>query len=327
MARASGRLERSGTKAARVTVGMPVRNGEAFVRGGIESLLGQTFGDLALVISDNGSTDGTRAICEEYVGRDPRVTYQRLDVDLGLHANFARLIDLAAGPYFMWACHDDFWDPTYLERMVTVLDDEPNVVLAGSNAVSIDQFDAYHQVFDNVAVYGQPGSTATRVRRFLAEPPGNGHATLMYGLMRAPVIQRLGYAPPGAIRDASRGYYAMDLLLLLRLILEGEFRVAPDILYARRDVIWTPEQWADHATTWREQDRLAATIRAARAAHGFYADVRQIINASSALDKDERRLLERTTYREELKFHPRAFGKLAGRTRRRLTRRFATRTA
>jgi glycosyltransferase involved in cell wall biosynthesis len=301
---------------------MPVRNGGAFIGRGLESLLGQTYGDLELVISDNGSTDATGTICEEYARRDARVIYQRLDANLGLHANFARLIDEARGPYFMWACHDDWWDPAYVERMVAVLDAQPSVVLAGSNATSIDQFDIRHQVFDNVRVYGQPGPTANRVRRFLAEPPGNGHATLMYGLMRTPAIQRVGYAPPGPIRDADRGYYAMDLLLLLRLILEGEFHVDPDILYARRDVLWSQQQWIDHDRSWREQDRLAAAIRAARAAHGFYADCRRILR-SSDLAADQRRALVRTTYREEARFHPRAVGRLAGTTRRRLARRVA----
>ncbi len=112
----------------------------------------------------------------------------------------------------------------------------------------------------------------------------------------------------------------MDLLLLLRLILEGEFHVEPDILYARRDVLWTPEEWAAHDRQWRERDRIAATVRAARAAHGFYADCRSIIRGSR-LDAGERQALVRVTYREEARFHPRTAGRLLSQTRRRLGRR------
>ncbi len=302
----------------RVTVGMPVRNGEVFISGGIESLLGQSFGDLELVISDNASTDGTQAICEEYARRDPRVRYQRLDRNQGLQANFGRLIDEARGPYFMWAGHDDWWDPAYVERMVAVLDTQPSVVLAGSNAASIDQFDVRHAVFDNVAVYGHRGSTVDRVRRFLAEPPGNGHATMVYGLMRTPVIQRLGFAPPGAIANAERGYYAMDLLLLLRLVLEGEFQVDPDVLYCRRDTLWSAEDWARYRSRWRAHRHIAASARAARAVHGYYADVRRIIRASDLDAVNGQRALMRSTYRQELRAHPRTLGRLLGRTRRRL---------
>jgi len=64
--------------APRVSIGMPVWNGERFVRQGLDSLLGQTMGDFELVISDNASSDGTQEICEEYARRDKRIRYQPL---------------------------------------------------------------------------------------------------------------------------------------------------------------------------------------------------------------------------------------------------------
>ena len=312
-----GRRTRSRpSAAATVTVGMPVWNGEEFIEGGIDSLLGQTFGDLTLVISDNGSTDRTQAICEAYARRDPRVHYQRLDRNAGLHANFARLIDQARGPYFMWAGHDDRWDPTYVERMVSVLDAHPSVVLAGCNAASIDQSGVEWRRFNNVGVYAHDGGIAARARRFMAEPPGGGHATLIFALMRTPVIQRLGFDPPGPIRDFNRGYYAMDLLTLFRLIFEGEFHVESDVLFWRRDVLWSAVEWAAHNEQARDTVRLANTVSAVRAAHGYYADLRRIIGAT-ALDASKRRALVRATYREELRFHPATLGRLSGRVRRR----------
>ena len=123
----------------RVSIGMPVRNGEAFIRQGIESLLGQTMSEIELIISDNASTDATEAICREWARRDARVRYSRTDRNIGLQANFARVLDLATAPYFMWGCHDDHWDPSYVAKMVEVLDSQPSVVLAGSNSGSIDQ--------------------------------------------------------------------------------------------------------------------------------------------------------------------------------------------
>ena len=74
----------------RVSIGMPVWNGGRYIRAGLESLLGQTFGDLELIISDNASTDATQAICEEYAKRDSRVRYHRNARNIGLQANFAR---------------------------------------------------------------------------------------------------------------------------------------------------------------------------------------------------------------------------------------------
>ena len=51
---------------AQITIGIPVFNGEDFIRKSIESVLSQTFLDFELIISDNGSTDSTSLICREY---------------------------------------------------------------------------------------------------------------------------------------------------------------------------------------------------------------------------------------------------------------------
>jgi len=68
----------------RVSIGLPVYNGERFLAGAIESILAQTFGDFELVISDNASTDGTSEICREYQARDSRVHYLRNETNIGV---------------------------------------------------------------------------------------------------------------------------------------------------------------------------------------------------------------------------------------------------
>jgi glycosyltransferase involved in cell wall biosynthesis len=106
----------------RVTIGMPAYNAEDFVQKSIESLLGQSFIDFELVISDNASTDRTGQICREYAARDARVRYACQPKNIGPVANFNWLLNEARGEYFMWAATDDFWEPTFLERCTQVLD-------------------------------------------------------------------------------------------------------------------------------------------------------------------------------------------------------------
>ena len=67
----------------RVSVGMPVYNGQRDVKAASNAVLVQTFRDFELIISDNASTDATEAICREYVARDPRIRYSRNDENLG----------------------------------------------------------------------------------------------------------------------------------------------------------------------------------------------------------------------------------------------------
>lgn len=59
----------------RVSIAVPVYNGERYLREAMDSLLGQTYGDYEIIISDNASTDATEAIGRAYAERDPRVRY------------------------------------------------------------------------------------------------------------------------------------------------------------------------------------------------------------------------------------------------------------
>jgi glycosyltransferase involved in cell wall biosynthesis len=55
-----------------VSIGMPVYNGEKYIREALDSLLSQTFTDFELIISDNCSTDSTPEICKEYASKNRR---------------------------------------------------------------------------------------------------------------------------------------------------------------------------------------------------------------------------------------------------------------
>ena len=283
-----------------MSVGIPVWNGETFIRAGLDSLLGQTFDDLELIISDNASTDATQAICEAYAERDPRIRYHRNAHNLGLQANFEKVLELASTPYFMWGCPDDLWDATYVGKMVAVLDSRTSVVVAGSNAAAIDAHGVLLGHFDNSAVYS-PGAIADRARTFIRTPPGGGHATLIYGLMRTPVIQRLGYAPPRLVRDPNRGYYATDLLTLFRLMLEGDFHVVEETLYFHRDTYFGHQGL----------QRFAAVARSLRGVHGYYGDLRAVLR-ESVLDERQASSLVRSTFGEELRFYPAYLRRLMG---------------
>lgn len=127
------------SQSPKVSLGMPVYNGERFLRETLDALLGQTYKDFELIISDNGSTDGTQAMCREYAARDPRIRYYREEVNRGAGWNYNRVVDLARGIYFKWAAHDDLCAPTYLERCVEVLDRDPSVILAYPDDIDIDE--------------------------------------------------------------------------------------------------------------------------------------------------------------------------------------------
>lgn len=113
-----------------VSIGMPVFNDEKYVRAAIESLLAQTFDDFELLISDNGSTDGTAAICQAYAEVDPRVRYVCQPENRGQAGNFNYLLQTARCEFFIWAASDDVWDPTFIETLHQALKHDPSLVFA-----------------------------------------------------------------------------------------------------------------------------------------------------------------------------------------------------
>jgi glycosyltransferase involved in cell wall biosynthesis len=114
----------------KVSLGLPVYNGERFVKHAIESVLNQTFNDFELIISDNASTDSTQEICEGFARQDPRVRYIRQEINIGAKANFNRVFEYSRGEYFKWVAADDVCGPRYLELTVAQLDSYPTAVLA-----------------------------------------------------------------------------------------------------------------------------------------------------------------------------------------------------
>ncbi len=106
----------------KVSICIPVYNGETFIAETIHSALGQEFSDFELVISDNASTDGTERVVRSI--SDPRIRYERSAVNVGPVGNFNRCLELARGEYIKILCADDLLYPDCLKRQVAVLEDD-----------------------------------------------------------------------------------------------------------------------------------------------------------------------------------------------------------
>ena len=121
-------------KIPKVSIGLPVYNGSKYLKRTLDCLLGQTFLDFELIISDDGSTDATEEICRKYEERDPRVRYYRQPQNFGMPVkNFQFTLTQAIGEYFMFASHDDYWSKDFIEKMVTILNADKDCSLAFSD--------------------------------------------------------------------------------------------------------------------------------------------------------------------------------------------------
>lgn len=208
-------------KRPRVSIGVPVRNGERFLAEAVDSLLAQTYTDFELLISDNASTDGTEAICRAYAAKDPRVRYFRSPEDVGLANNYNYLFIRARGEYFKWAAADDVHEPEYLSRCVEVLDHDPSVVLAYGKARFIDasggSLDTTDPGFDL-----RSDDVNTRFRYVMY---AYHWVNVLFGVIRRDTLARTGLLP---------AYPGADYALLGELAMMGKMFEVPDPLLLRR---------------------------------------------------------------------------------------------
>ena len=109
-------------KDSKVTIGMPVYQAEKTLRTALDSLLAQSYTNFELIISDNGSSDETSKICQEYATLDTRIKYVRQAVNIGAARNFEFVLNSATGKYFMWAAHDDTWSADFIYSNLFFLD-------------------------------------------------------------------------------------------------------------------------------------------------------------------------------------------------------------
>jgi glycosyltransferase involved in cell wall biosynthesis len=206
-----------------VSIGVPVYNGARFLRRALDALLAQTFDDFELIVADNASTDATGAIAEEYAARDPRISYIRSPTNVGVEANFQRVLRAAGGRYFMWAGCDDWWAPTFVERTVDALESHPAAIVAMSDVQRVDEGGASL----DIVCFSGPMDPALLTPRHLAMRLAAGlpFHLFIYGLFRADVLRRsfTGFAP----------VVAADRLFMCRAALTGSFVPVRGVLHKR----------------------------------------------------------------------------------------------
>lgn len=120
----------------RVSIVLTSYNCAPYLPQAIESILGQTFGDLELLISDDCSLDGSAEIARSFAGKDERVRLFQQDRNLGLVGNYNFLFQKARGDLVGIQDADDWSDPTRLERQVAVLSDE-RIAVCGTGALFV----------------------------------------------------------------------------------------------------------------------------------------------------------------------------------------------
>ncbi len=205
----------------RLSIGLPVFNGDNYLEAALESILGQSYTNFELIISDNASSDRTEEICREYAAKDARIRYYRNETNIGGGRNFNRVFELAQAEYFKWHAHDDVLAPEYLEKCVAVLEGDSSLILVHSKTARIEEDGFVVGDFDHRMRVDAP-RPSERFESFLLE---RHIGSEQFGVIRKDALM----ATPGM-----GNYVACDRNLFGELALRGRWLTIPEHLFLRR---------------------------------------------------------------------------------------------
>lgn len=206
----------------RLTFGIPVYNGERFLPAAVESLRTQDLDDIRIVISDNGSNDGTEDYCRAAAAEDPRIEYHRYDENRGGIWNYRNVLELAATELFSWMAADDIKLPGFARETIAVLDAAgPGTAFACPRTRIIDADGVIYEDLNDSDMGLDAPTAHERVRNLLRAQASHP----MYGVIRVEAIRR------------TRGILSAlgdDMILLVELLCHGRMALAPQQTFLQR---------------------------------------------------------------------------------------------
>jgi len=219
---------------SKISIGLPVYNGERFLRSKIDSILNQTYTNFELVISDNASTDQTQKICEEYVKKDNRIKYFRQEKNFGVTWNFEFVLKKSNNDYFMWTGVDDVLLPEFIEKNIQTLEKNKKCVASISKInsyqpddeiIQIDKNDLeYSEFIKKIRNYIRPriifpieGDFQTKARSYLKK----SSCQVIYSVFKSDIIKK------SIIAESFLGH---DWAIFLNVLKYGDLAVIDEVL-------------------------------------------------------------------------------------------------
>ncbi|WP_445370373.1 glycosyltransferase family 2 protein [Methylomonas sp. HW2-6] len=208
----------------KVTIGLPVYNGERYLDACINSLLAQNYKNFSIIISDNASNDSTGIICRRYAETTPNIRYIRHEINRGASWNFNYVFceSTKEAKYFMWAAHDDLWKANYIERCVDELENNPDAVACGCEPCFIN---ADGEIVYPLFEYNKLDTRYMLIRDRVRELVRIINWYSIYSVIRVDALKKT---------NLTTERYGSDVILLLELLLLGQTLIVEEKLFLYR---------------------------------------------------------------------------------------------
>ena len=179
-----------------ISIAMATYNGELFIREQLDSILAQTLSDWELIVCDDGSTDNTLSILQEYANNDSRIKIYQNERNLGFKRNFEKAIDLCQGDYIALCDQDDIWYPNHLEVLYNQIGNH-SLSIGNSDIVNINNTYLNKRMSDTDGIHFIPEDTKLFLfREFFYANPFQGASMLLkkdFALRCIPIPNEVHY--------------------------------------------------------------------------------------------------------------------------------------
>ena len=201
-----------------VSIGVPIYNDAPWLPNALDHLLAQDYENLEIILADDGSTDGSRDICREYIKRDKRLRYFENKHNLGLYENHKLVFDVSQGDYFAWGSGHDYYLPTFVSRMLEQLEADPAVLQCSPKS----QYDHDGKPYVPPGLLDTRGlPPAERAKTLMKFRLSGGSLDIFYGLFRSEYLAKM---------DITSNVVSADEIWLADFCLLGEMMQTKDVL-------------------------------------------------------------------------------------------------
>lgn len=205
----------------KVSIGLPVFNGEKWLGDTLDNLLSQTYSNLEVIISDNASTDATQNISNAFVSMDKRVRLLVNRENMGLANNYNKAFNCSSGVYFKWSTASDVCDKDFIRKCVEVLNKRTDVVLCYPRTkLFVDSPEQGEEYSDNLNLQQEKAS-----ERFIELLLNMRLNNAMNGVIRSNVLRQT---------ILHKAFLGSDICLMAELVLRGKMYELPETLFYRR---------------------------------------------------------------------------------------------
>lgn len=206
----------------KVSVLLPVYNGELYLREAIESILGQTYTDFELIIMNDGSTDNSEQVVKAF--HDSRIVYRK-QTNQGLGATLNNAIRISRGEYLARQDADDYSYPDRFEKQIAFLERRPDCGVVGTWAKTIDS-EVKKRIWNKPPPHKQPPSESFAMKYVMLFDSPFVHSSVM--------IRKLVFDKVGLYSTGSPLLFPEDYDLWSRIAREFEIANIPEMLQVYR---------------------------------------------------------------------------------------------